>query len=716
MGKIHQLSTLLSNQIAAGEVIERPASVVKELVENAVDAGATKVQVFLTDAGLKQVQVIDNGSGFAPDDLEIAFRRHTTSKINSREDLFRVHSLGFRGEALASIASVAKVQLKTSTGGVNTGREMNITADETPTIKLASHPQGTTITVNDLFYNTPARLKYMKSQTTELRHSADFMNRVVLSYPKVAFTLINNGHQLVLSAGNGNLQQAIAGIYGASVAQELLPISNDDLDFKVNGFISRPAVTRSSNNYISFLINGRYIKNYALTKALIQGYGTKLMVGRYPVAIIQLTMDPLLVDVNVHPTKKEVRLSKEPELTELVETTVRQALAAQNLIPDALTNLASHQPKVDFNKLSTDLAQASHQAQQPVPPAATTTHVNAPANSVIDYTTAANPENSATNSTPAADTIAENSSPEKSANPEATDPAATSAVATNASDNADELTALTEAPLVENPFKDQPVLQAWDQWLAQDAKPRPFNQPKPVEKPAPEVATKTEQTGLFENETSAPGTTAAPVRFPELRYLGQIHGTYLIAESDDGFYLLDQHAAQERVKYEQLRVTIGQVTADQQNLLVPLVLTYSVSDYLIIKEHLPLLADVGLQLEEFGDNTFILHSHPTWFKAGQEEAMVREMIDYFLTDGKISVAKFREKTAIMAACKGSIKANHHMEPEQAKQLLHDLAQTENPFNCPHGRPVLVHYSNQDLERMFKRIQDSHHSWQGESYQ
>lgn len=710
MGKIHQLSTLLSNQIAAGEVIERPASVVKELVENAVDAGATKVQVFLTDAGLKRVQVIDNGSGFAPDDLEIAFRRHTTSKINSREDLFRVHSLGFRGEALASIASVAKVQLKTSTGGVNTGREMTITADETPEIKLASHPQGTTITVDDLFYNTPARLKYMKSQTTELRHSADFMNRVVLSYPKVAFTLINNGHQLVLSAGNGNLQQAIAGIYGASVAQELLPISNDDLDFKVSGFISRPAVTRSSNNYISFLINGRYIKNYALTKALIQGYGTKLMVGRYPVAIIQLTMDPLLVDVNVHPTKKEVRLSKEPELTELVETTVRQALAAQNLIPDALTNLASHQPKVDFNKLATDLAQASQQAQ-PAPaetkPTESTDHSDSAASSTVEYPTAVGPE-----SNPAianADTIAEaNDSPA----PTTADDQQTTTRTTPASMAADELTALTEAPLVENPFKDQSVLQAWDHWLAQDSKPRPFNQPQ--SKPALNNDQPVEQTGLFATDSQATNTVA-PVRFPELRYLGQIHGTYLIAESDDGFYLLDQHAAQERVKYEQLRVTIGQVTPDQQSLLVPLVLTYSASDYLAIKAHLSLLADVGLQLEEFGDNTFILHSHPTWFKAGQEEAMVREMIDYFLTDGKISVAKFREKTAIMAACKGSIKANHHLEPAQAKQLLHDLAQTENPFNCPHGRPVLVHYSNQDLERMFKRIQDSHQSWQGQSY-
>lgn len=707
MGKIHQLSTLLSNQIAAGEVIERPASVVKELVENAVDAGATKVQVFLTDAGLKQVQVIDNGSGFAPDDLEIAFLRHTTSKINSREDLFRVHSLGFRGEALASIASVAKVQLKTSTGGVNTGREMTITADETPQIKLASHPQGTTITVDDLFYNTPARLKYLKSQTTELRHSADFMNRVVLSYPQVAFTLINNGHQLVNSAGNGNLQQAIAGMYGASVAQELLPIQNDDLDFKVNGFISRPAVTRASNNYISFLINGRYIKNYALTKALIQGYGTKLMVGRYPVAIIQLTMDPLLVDVNVHPTKKEVRLSKEPELTELVETTVRQALATKNLIPDALTNLASHQSKVDFNKLSTDLAQASQQAQSSIK-TSEDTNIEQTASSekstATDQTVANYVKTDPEESVSTADQIAENS-------PEL----AVTAKPSELAPLNNSLTALTEAPLVENPFADPATLSAWDNWLAQDSKPRPFNQPKPQQQPVtePTVTQKAEQTGLF-STAATPDT--APVRFPELRYLGQIHGTYLIAESDDGFYLLDQHAAQERVKYEQLRVTIGQVTPDQQNLLVPLILTYSASDYVAIQAHLSLLADVGLQLEEFGDNTFILHSHPTWFKAGQEEAMIREMIDYFLADGKISVAKFREKTAIMAACKGSIKANHHLEPAQAKQLLRDLAQTENPFNCPHGRPVLVHYSNQDLERMFKRIQDSHQSWQGESYQ
>ena len=272
MGKIHQLSELLSNQIAAGEVIERPASVVKELVENAVDAGATKIQVFLKDSGLTEIQVIDNGSGFAPDDLEIAFLRHTTSKIASREDLFRVHSLGFRGEALASIAAVAHVTLKTSTGQPESGREMVVSADESE-IHLASHPQGTTITVRDLFYNTPARLKYLKSVATEFSHIADVVNRIALSYPEVALTLVNDGNQMLSTAGNGKLQQTIAGIYGLSVARELVAINGADLDFEIEGYVSRPAVTRASKNYLSFLINGRYIKNFQLNKALIEGYG-----------------------------------------------------------------------------------------------------------------------------------------------------------------------------------------------------------------------------------------------------------------------------------------------------------------------------------------------------------------------------------------------------------------------------------------------------------
>ncbi|MFD1464762.1 DNA mismatch repair endonuclease MutL [Lapidilactobacillus mulanensis] len=656
MGKIHQLSELLSNQIAAGEVIERPASVVKELVENAVDAGATKIQIFLKDSGLTEIQVIDNGSGFAPDDLEIAFLRHTTSKISSREDLFRVHSLGFRGEALASIAAVAHVDLKTSIGEPESGRELQISEADAEITK-ASHPKGSTLTVKDLFYNTPARLKYLKSLSTELSHVADIVNRIALSYPAVSLTLVNDGNQMLNTVGNDKLLQTIAGIYDIKLAKELLPIEGEDLDFKISGYISRPAVTRASKNYLSFLINGRYIRNFQLNKALIEGYGSKLMVGRYPVAIIDITMDPLLVDVNVHPTKREVRLSKEPELMKLLTSIVRDTLGKENLIPDAMENLKSHQTPVDLDQLNLNLEQASaHQREQ--------------------YQSSQTPqvsESLPTYVTPQSQTRRPGSEP------------------------------VPDVAASESIFTDESKLSNWDQWLDSDQHPRAFTAD------SAQIADAKAQTELDTNSNVA---TKGP-RFPELRYVGQVHGTFLIAESEDGFYILDQHAAQERVKYEYYRVEIGKVGQDQQNLLVPIVLNYSASDFVQIKAHLDLLADIGLHLEVFGENSFIVHTHPTWFEAGQEEDTIEEMIDYFLADGRISVAKFREKTAIMMSCKRSIKANHHMEASQAQQLLVDLAQAENPFNCPHGRPVLVHFSDQELGKMFKRIQDPHQHWDGE---
>lgn len=680
MGKIHQLSELLSNQIAAGEVIERPASVVKELVENALDAGARKVQVFLKDAGLTQIQVIDDGSGFDPDDLNLAFLRHTTSKISRPQDLFQIHSLGFRGEALASIAAVSKVNLKTSTGKPQAAREISI-AGTKKQIKKVSHPRGSTLTVRDLFYNTPARLKYLKSLTTELRHTADIMNQLALSYPQVAFILVNDNRQLLQTTGSGDLQQTIAGIYGTAMARELLPLQGSDLDFKLEGYISKPALTRASKQYISLLINGRYIRNFNLNKALIAGYGTKLMVGRYPIAVINIKMDAILVDVNVHPTKREVRLSKEGALMTLLTKTVRQVLGQTNLIPDAITNLKSHQSKAELKKMQLDLEKAN--AARPK------------TNSDQNVATHDQPKNS----------------PEQVTTNEPVSPAA------DHHRNHESIDSLTFDHV--DTFKDPQQLENWDHWLANDRHPAIFSDEEtPQDQTEIKVADQIQETTASLSTTSPSPLSkakdsAAPATFPELRYLGQIHGTYLVAESDDGFYLIDQHAAQERIKYEQLRVQIGQVSEDQQNLLVPLVLTYSASDYLQLKNHLSGLVKIGLHLDNFGDHSFIMHTHPTWLKKGEEEAEIRQLLDAFLTNPQLTVAQFREQTAILMSCKQAIKANHHLEPMQARQLLADLKKAKNPYNCPHGRPVLVQFSDQDLQRMFKRIQDSHQQWSGD---
>ncbi|WLV77308.1 DNA mismatch repair endonuclease MutL [Lacticaseibacillus parahuelsenbergensis] len=646
MPKIHQLSATLSNQIAAGEVIERPASVVKELVENSIDAQATQIDVKVSAAGLQKIQVSDNGIGIDSDDVATAFLRHATSKILTTRDLFNVHSLGFRGEALASIAAVADVTLTTATDS-GIGAKIHVKGGKVEDQTTAAHRRGTDVEVSDLFFNTPARLKYMKSQQTELGKIVDIVSRLALANPGIAFTVSHDGNMVVRTAGQGDLRQTLAGIYGLPVARSMVDFQAQDLDFQVSGLTSLPETTRASRNYLSLVVNGRYIKNFQLTKAVIAGYGSKLMVGRYPMGVITIQMDAALVDVNVHPTKAEVRLSKEDQLSHLLSEAIRSRLAKENLIPDALDNLPKRE-HYDLDQLELTLNKISPRTAAPTPPQGTE----------LREDTNDQPVNtSQVASTPAAETAPD----------------------------------LTMDDLDDQPIFSEPQrLAAWDQrYQHLDANV------------APALVEDLPAQDLKRNEPAE--------RFPDLTYLAQVHGTYLLAESSDGLYILDQHAAQERVNYEFYRQEIGKVSTDQQHLLVPIVLDYSAADAIDIRTHRDVLESVGLYLEDFGQNSFVVEHHPTWFKAGQEEDTIKEMVDWVLRDGKITVAAFREKTAIMMSCKRAIKANHHLDDKQARALIQKLPQCENPFNCPHGRPVLVHFSNTDLEKMFKRIQDSHES-------
>lgn len=635
MAKIQELSDILADQIAAGEVVERPASVVKELVENAIDAGSSRIDILLAESGLKMIRVIDNGSGIEGSQVETAFKRHATSKITSRADLFRVGALGFRGEALPSIASIADVKMTSSTAE-GPGQFVHYRGGELIEHREAQSRQGTDITVSDLFFNTPARLKYLKSLATELSKITDIINRIALSYPEIAFSLQNDERQLMRTSGQGNVQQVLANIYGTHNAQKMLDIHGESVDFRIDGYVSLPEFTRANRSYITILVNGRYIKNFHISKAIIEGYGSKLMVGRYPVAVINIQTDPLLVDVNVHPSKLEVRISEENALTELISKTIFDRLADQNLIPDAVDNLKKKR-------------------------------ISKPAGEQLDLT----------------ETVLSGSFGKGKDTP-------TESAAVEGDDSA--------AALHPSVAATKPIIISTRQDLQSDRiaefKEKYADSTTPV--------TKNENT---EGEEKTPSTS----RFPALTYIGQMHGTYLFAEADDGLYIIDQHAAQERINYEYYRVQIGQVSDDQQDLLVPIYLDYSTTDTLRIKEKQSVLEACGLYLEEFGRNTFIVRHHPTWFKKGQEEDTVKEMVDYVLNDRNMTVAKFREATAIMMSCKRAIKANHHLDDLQAKQLLKDLAKVENPFNCPHGRPVLVHFSTTDMEKMFKRIQDPHNT-------
>lgn len=661
MAKIHELATVLADQIAAGEVVERPALVVKELVENAIDANSTQIDIYVKEAGIKEVTVIDNGEGIAAEDVPLAFFRHATSKIKDRQDLFQVSTLGFRGEALPSIASVADVCLETALQTETQGTFYHVRGGEVTAHKPAAMRQGTKITVTDLFYNTPARLKYLSSLQTELAAISDIVNRLALSHGETAFALYNNGKRILQTAGNGKLIQTVSAIYGIQNARQMVAFSGEDLDFKVQGYVSLPKLTRASRNYISLLINGRYIKNKQLLKAVLQGYGSKLMVGRYPFGVIDIHLDPLLVDVNVHPTKQEVRISKEEQLANLIEQTIYARLAKENLIPSALENLGSkpktkREPKAE--QLDFTLAETSDSYEVKPKPKRSTAEIT----QVLMGSSLAQPQET----TPK--------------------PAKTQDVA------------LTKPVIIEDKRQlDSDELKTWDE------KYRAKVQAKPIDTAESEVEQNDDQVSQ----------TPVKEKFPGLTYIGQLHGTYLLAQAADGLYLVDQHAAQERCKYEYYREAIGEVSKAQQELLVPIILSYPTTDTLKISENRTKLAELGIELEEFGQNTFIVRRHPTWFIKGQEEDTIREMIEWFLEDHKLTVAKFREKTAIMMSCKRSIKANHHLDDFQAKALLEQLAKCNNPFNCPHGRPTLVHFSNSELERMFKRIQDPHQGKQTE---
>jgi DNA mismatch repair protein MutL len=662
MSKIIELSENLANQIAAGEVIERPASVVKELVENAIDAKSSQIILSIEESGLRKIEVNDNGEGIEQSDILSAFKRHATSKIKDQDDLFRIRTLGFRGEALPSITSVAEVYMETAGIDESSGSSILIKGGTVVKQERFAKRQGTKLVITNLFYNTPARLKYIKSLQAELAHIGDVVNRLSLAHPEIAFTLINDDKTMIKTAGTGDLQQAIAGIYGMATARKMLAIHNEDLDFKISGFISLPELTRASKNYITILINGRYIKNFLINKALIEGYGSKLMVGRFPIAVLNIQIDPQLIDVNVHPTKQEVRLSKEKELMALIRQAVTQALSNEQLIPSAYENLK--QGSKSFREVAEQL----------------------------EVQLRANPTSPSYRQTDQSQSVSQINEPESSL--EQVDVA-----------KKDDFLIF---PKIEHPEKlvNQSIVNPV---IAQKSNSVEVNQNQTSDSNMKEHPNLDfSENGKKILESALDRLTDEPSRaFPMLEYFGQMRGTYLFAENKEGLYIIDQHAAQERIKYEYFREKIGDVSDDQQTLLIPIILDYATGDFIKINEKLDLLKGIGIMLTPYGENSFILRSHPVWFDKGLEESIIRELIDMLLVTGEVSVRRLRAETAIMMSCKGSIKANHHLQEFEARQLLADLAECENPYNCPHGRPVLIHFSPTDMEKMFKRIQDPH---------
>ncbi len=626
VAKVIQLSDELSNKIAAGEVVERPASVVKELVENAIDADSTVIEIDIEEAGLASIRVLDNGEGMENEDCKRAFRRHATSKIKDENDLFRVRTLGFRGEALPSIASVSHLEITTSTGE-GAGTKLVLQGGNIISESRSSSRKGTEIVVSNLFFNTPARLKYMKTVHTELGNITDVVNRIALAHPEVSIRLRHHGKNLLQTNGNGDVRHVLAAIYGTAVAKKMLPLHVSSLDFEVKGYIALPEITRASRNYMSSVVNGRYIKNFPLVKAVHEGYHTLLPIGRHPITFIEITMDPILVDVNVHPSKLEVRLSKETELHDLIRDGIKDVFKQQQLIPSA--QLPKKSPPVIKNE------------QQFI------TFDEKPA---------------------------EKKAPEKSTAPSYS-PMKLSSVVKEPVDAEEELPPLQfDAP----PIVDQ------EQTLE-----------------VSDVSAKEPDT--FEQECHEGQQQPASERVPIMYPIGQMHGTYILAQNENGLYIIDQHAAQERIKYEYFREKVGEVEPEVQDMIVPLTFHYSTNEALIIEQHKQELESVGVFLESFGSNSYIVRCHPAWFPKGEEAELIEEIIQQVLDSKNIDIKKLREEAAIMMSCKGSIKANRHLRNDEIKALLDDLRSTSDPFTCPHGRPIIIHHSTYEMEKMFKRV-------------
>ncbi|HBZ10536.1 MAG TPA: DNA mismatch repair endonuclease MutL [Bacillus bacterium] len=623
MREIIELDDSLSNKIAAGEVVERPASVVKELVENSVDAGSTIIEINIKEAGLGEIRVIDNGKGIGEEDTISAFKRHATSKIKDEHDLFRIRTLGFRGEALPSIASVSRLTMVTAREGED-GTKAVLEGGKLINHEKAPSRKGTDITVSDLFFNTPARLKYVKTLHTEIGHITDVVNRLALAHPEVSIRLSHEGRILLHTNGSGDIRQVLAAIYGKNVARDMIHVSAKSLDFSVSGFIARPEVTRASRNYLSTMINGRFIKNYSLVKAVLDGYHTLLPIGRFPIALLSVEMDPILVDVNVHPAKLEVRLSKEQELKEFITETVKRAFKKEQLIPSGVMP-TSQKKNVSF------------QAEFRLEPA------------------------------------------EKQ--PIKTD----RKLPASPSYKKEKLPSAEEMKKLYDPVEYEPA--------AQISKTNEINVQTIEKNEEPE----------YVHVDEVEETTSGKERFPALYPIGQMHGTYIFAQNELGLYMIDQHAAQERIKYEYFREKVGKVSNDLQQLLVPFTLEFSADEYMKIKEHSQELQSVGVFLEEFGMNSFIVRSHPAWFPRGQEQTIIEEMIEQLLSMNKIDIKKLREEAAIMMSCKAAIKANRYLRDDEIQALLDELRRAEDPFTCPHGRPIIVHFSITDMEKMFKRI-------------
>lgn len=590
MNKIKVMDDLLANKIAAGEVVEKCVSVVKELVENSVDAGADEIKIEIVDAGTKLIKVTDNGSGMSHDDAIMSFKRHATSKLFDEIGLFRISSLGFRGEALPSIASVSKVTLITSQGDV--GIKLVLDGGNLVSDSKSDARRGTIIEVRDLFYNTPARLKYLNSIYSELANVCEYVNKMALSYPDKKFILISNDKTVLNTDGSGDLLKVIRDIYGLEVVRKMRKVSAFNDDYDIDGYISLPEVTRSSRNHMITLVNKRVVRNIELNRAINDAYHTFKPETRYPIVVLNINTDPSLIDVNVHPSKLDIKFSNFEDLKELIKTGIKGVLDKELLIPkiEKSNNPVYERKRVVEQQLNLE-------------------RENIIDSNVIDYS-----------------------------------------------------------------LFDEPVLSVNEDMVSYNEEEK-------------------EEDKIEENK----------VVMPEMYPVGLAKGTYIICHNELGIYMIDQHAAKERINYEGYKKAFGNPNESSIKMLVPLTLEFPSNEFIIIKQNINVLRDMHFDIEESGINTFVIKEHPTWIKEGYEIETIKKIIEVLIDQEKnFTIEKFREKAAIMLSCKMAIKANMNISISEMEALINDLRKCDNPYTCPHGRPTTIFYSNYELEKMFKR--------------
>ena len=590
MGKIQIMSEDLSNKIAAGEVVERIANVVKELVENSIDAQGKKIDVELIERGLSEIRVIDVGIGMDKADALNAFQRHATSKIKRVEDLFFINTLGFRGEALPSIASVSKVLMQTSDGV--TGSLIEIHGGKLIKQEKCSLRNGTIISIRDLFYNTPARLKYLRSEASELANTTSFIERLALSYPSIAFSLSNNEKLIVKTSGSGNLLKTIHEIFGVDVSKNMIEVKASNDDYDIYGYVCKPSILKSSRQFMITIVNGRVVKNNELNRIINEAYFTYKPDIKFPVVVLEINTDPTLIDVNIHPTKQDIKFSKMDALKELVLSTIKNALYKSLLIP-----------KVE--------------------------------------------------------------------------------VKTPVSNN-------NEIPIKEERSNDYIIPDEPQLQINEDLVVMPSLEPKK------EIHQKAMDFKLDDKNEE--------IKELELYPCGHVMGTYIVAQNAECMYLIDQHAAQERVNYEKIIKSLKEEKRFITDMLIPVTIELSPSDYLRYKEQEEMIKSLGFKIDEFGINTIMVKSHPTWLLDGYHEVDIKNLIEIMidLPEGFDEV-RFRNHFAATCACKMSVKGNEDITMEQADNILKDLVKCDNPYNCPHGRPAIISFTRYELEKMFKRV-------------